>query len=145
MRTKAYQSYFESEIRETSPLKLVEMLYRGALDAIAAARRCMRTGDIRGRSQAINKAMAIVTELSVSLNTAAGGELGRNLADLYAYVEKRLIQANFEQRDQPLAEVESLLSTLLEGWSSCLKLEPSSKAIETIESVARDEPVSCAC
>ena len=145
MGTNTYQNYFESEIRETSPLKLVEMLYRGALDAIAAARRCLRVGDIPGRSQAINKAMAIVTELSISLNTAAGGALGRNLADLYAYVEKRLIQANFEQRDQPLVEVESLLSTLLEGWSSCLTREPSSKTTDAIESAERYEPVSCAC
>jgi len=145
MRTKAYQNYFESEIRETTPLKLVEMLYRGALDAVAAARRCLRTGDIRGRSQAINKAMAIVTELSLSLNAAAAAELGRNLADLYAYVEKRLIQANFEQHDQPLAEVESLLSTLLEGWTACLSSEPSSKAIETSPAAERYERISCAC
>ncbi len=97
MQTKGYQSYFEDELLEASPLTLVLMLYRGALDAIARARRHLRAGDIRARSRAIAKAMAIVTELSLSLNRQEGGELSRNLAGLYGYARKLLIQANFEQ------------------------------------------------
>ena len=121
MQTNGYQSYFENELRETSPLELVLMLYRGALDAIGSARRHVRAGDIGARSRAISKAMAIVTELSLSLNRQEGGEISRNLAGIYAYAEMRLIQANFEQREGPLEEVERLLSTLLEAWAACVR------------------------
>ena len=118
MSNNVYQNYFEDDVAEANPLKLVELLYRGALDSIAAARRYLRLGDIRARSRAISKAMAIVTELSLSLNHTTGGDVSKNLAELYAYAEKLLIQANVEQSDPPLSEVERLLSTLLEGWPS---------------------------
>ena len=145
MQTNGYQSYFENELRETSPLGLVLMLYRAALDAIGCARRHVRAGDIAARSRAISKAMAIVTELSLSLNQPEGGELSRNLAGLYAYSEKLLIQANFEQREGPLEEVERLLSTLLEGWAACLPEEPAVERSEQTEHVENQqyEPVIC--
>src|SRR5579863_1710916 len=126
MRTESYQRYFEDDVLGASPLKLVQLLYRAALDSIVAARRLVRLGDIRSRSGAISKAMAIVTELSLSLNVEQGGELSRNLAQLYGYVEKLLIQANFEQREQPLEEAERLLSTLAAAWSTFAPEPPSS-------------------
>jgi flagellin-specific chaperone FliS len=45
--------------------------------------------------------------------------LGSNLIELYDYMQRRLIVANVEQSDPPLAEVAQLLATLLEGWMSC--------------------------
>ena len=121
MRIRAYQNHVEEEVLTANPLRLVQLLYRGALDSIASARRHLRQSDIRARSRAVDKAMAIVTELSRSLNHERGSELSRNLAELYAYVQKLLIQANTEQSDLPLAEAERLLSTLLEGWEACVE------------------------
>jgi len=143
MRTKSYQSYFEDDVLGASPLKLVQLLYRAALDSIAAARRFVRLGDIRSRSRAVSKAMAIVTELSLSLNVEQGGELSRNLAQLYGYVEKLLIQANFEQREQPLEEAERLLSTLAEAWAILTPEERASVSQAPVQSETY-EPVSCA-
>ena len=146
MRTHGYQSYYEDELLDASPLKLVLMLYRGALDAIASARRHLRQGDIRARSRAISKSMAIVTKLSLSLDARIGGDLSSNLAALYGYVIRLLMQANFEQREKPLEEAEQLLSTLLEGWTDCLAEEIASRRAEREQCIARDapEPVSCA-
>lgn len=105
-------------------MSLVRLLYRGALDAIGCARRAVRAGDIRARSRAISRAMAIVTELSRSLNFEQGGELSRNLAALYGYTERLLMRANFEQREKPLEEAERLLATLFEAWAA-YEAEPS--------------------
>lgn len=143
MRTKSYQSYYEDDVLGASPLKLVQLLYCAALDSIAAARRFVRLGDIPSRSRAITKAMAVVTELALSLNVEQGGELSRNLAGLYGYVEKLLIQANFEQREQPLEEAEQLLSTLAAAWSTFAP-EPRSSVGDPAVHSAAHEPVSCA-
>jgi flagellar secretion chaperone FliS len=143
MRTKRYQSYYEDELVDASPLKLVQLLYRGALDAIASARRFVRLGDIPSRARAIAKAMAIVTELSRSLNTEQGGEVSRNLAQLYGYVEKLLMQANFEQREKPLEEAERLLETLAEAWTALIPEERASASQTPAESETH-QPVSCA-
>ena len=143
MRTKRYQSYFEDKLVDASPLKLVQLLYRGALDSIAAARRYVRLGDIHARSRAITKAMLIVTELSGSLSAEQGAELSRNLARLYGYVQKLLIQANFEQREKPLEEAGRLLETLAEAWAALIPEQPASLRDTPVQSETY-EPVSCA-
>jgi len=146
MRSKAYQSYLDEEVLAANPLKLVELMYRGALDSIASARRYLSLGDIRARSRAINKAMEILTELARSLNHEAGGEVSRNLAELYAYMQTLLIEANTKQSDPPLAEAESLLATLFEGWSrtTTASTEHSSHKTGFVPSESDYEPVSCA-
>jgi len=42
--------------------------------------------------------------------------LARQLAEMYDYMERRLLAANQEQSDGPLAEVMGLLETLTEAW-----------------------------
>jgi len=123
MRNHGYQSYFDNEVLAATPLQLVQMLYGAALDSIAAARRYLRLGDIRARSRAISKALRIVTELSACLRPEAGGELSRNLAGVYGYVLRLLIEANIKQIEPPLMEAEGLLSTLAEAWKLCAPVE----------------------
>ena len=145
MRNTRYQDFVEDEILTADPVRLVQLLYRGALDCITSARRYLKLGDIRARSRAISKAMAIVTELSVSLDHAAGGELSKSLADLYAYTEKLLIQANTEQIDPPLAQAERVLSILLEGWqSSAVSTKQLDGGGPSAPSAGAYEPISCA-
>jgi flagellar secretion chaperone FliS len=119
MRTNGYQTYLENEVLSASPLRLIQILYRAALDSISSARRFVRAGEIRARSRAITKAMRIVTELSQCLDREAGGDLSENLANVYGYVLKLLMESNANQSEAPLAEAENLLSTLAEAWSSC--------------------------
>lgn len=103
------------------------MLYDAALDSIAVARRHVQNRNISARTVAINKALRIVMELSHCLNREAGGVISRNLAGLYAYVVRLLVEANSKQIEAPLAEAESLLSTLAAAWKACNppQLEPS--------------------
>lgn len=119
MCNHGYQSYFDNEVLAASPLKLIQLLYAAALDSIAAARCHLHRGDIRARTRAINKALRIVTELSRCLNHEVGGDLSRSLADLYAYVIRRLIEADATQKEAPLADAERLMSTLDEAWRAC--------------------------
>jgi flagellar protein FliS len=140
MYTKGYQNCFDEEVLAANPLKLVQLLYRGALDSIASARRYLRLGDIRARSRAISRAMGIVTELSLSLNQTEGGELSRTLAELYGYVQTLLIKANAEQCDPPLAEAERLPTTLADAWESSTHASTAPVACPKAH-----EPVSCAC
>ena len=118
MRTHGYLRYFDNEVMAASPVKLIEMLYGAALDSISAARRHIRQRDIGARTHAINKALRIVSELSRSLDREAGGEMSRNLAGIYAFVVRLLVEANFTQCEAPLIEAESLISTIAEAWKA---------------------------
>jgi flagellar protein FliS len=113
-----HDTYLEAEVLDADPVQLVVILYRAAIRAVGAARRHLKAGAIRERSRQITKASEIVHELMRSLDHHQGGQISRSLAELYAYMQTRLIEANINQIDPPLADVEKLLSTLLDAWQS---------------------------
>ena len=138
MPNTRFQQYLEAEVLGADPIKLVTMLYRGALDAVTAARRSLGSGLVSERSRQITKAWEIVHELNRSLDSEQGGQLSRNLAELYVYIQQRLLDANARQADEPLAEVEKLLATLWEAWRG---LTPAAVRAPVVADVY--EPVSC--
>lgn len=118
MRTNPYEAYIDDEILNAEPLKLVQLMYQGMIDAVTSARASLARRDIKARSRSITKAILILTELSSSLNHEKGGELSARLAALYDYMQRRLLEANQKQVDPPLAEVAQLLQTLFEAWET---------------------------
>jgi flagellar protein FliS len=112
-----YLKHVDEQILSTDPVGLVQLLYRRLNEKISEARRAVRANDIQSRSLAVSAAVEILGELSHSLDFEAGGEIAARLAALYEYMVHRLIEANFHQADGPLAEVQSLVETLLEAWS----------------------------
>jgi flagellar protein FliS len=116
MPSTPQDAYLESRILTAEPLELVRMLYRAAVDATRRSRAHLAGGRIAERSREICRALAIISELSGSLDHTRGGALSGNLAELYDYLRRRLLEANARQKAEPLAEVESLLTTLLAGW-----------------------------
>jgi flagellar protein FliS len=135
MPNKPYNRYLEAEVLNADPLKLVRMLYRGAIEATGEARRHLAAGEIRERSLEIMRAWKILHELAQSLDHQRGGEISLALARLYAYMQRRLMEANARQADAPLAEVELLLGTLCEAWQS---VQPSPP-----REVSSYQPVNC--
>ncbi|HTX37681.1 MAG TPA: flagellar export chaperone FliS [Bryobacteraceae bacterium] len=123
----AYGGYLESQVLTADPLELVRLLYHAALESIRGARDDLAYGRIAQRSRRISKAYTILTQLSVSLDHARGGAVSRRLAELYDYMQRRLMEANLQQKAEPLIEVEGLLATLLEGWEK-LEQPPESSS-----------------
>jgi flagellar protein FliS len=131
--------YLEAEVLSADPLKLVSMLYRGALEAVGAARKHLAAGAIQERSRQITKAWEIVQELARSLDHSQGGDLSQHLAELYAYIQQRLLDANTQQADAPLAEAHALLATLAEAWQGIRAAQPAATQAPS----SAYEPVSC--
>jgi flagellar protein FliS len=98
-------------------------------------------GRISERAREITKACAIVSELAVVLDHERGGEISRRLALLYDYIQRRLITANLEQSDEPLAEVIGLLVTLSEAWDSVRTLETSTSEPSIPADAAWSQPM----
>lgn len=107
----------ETGVMGANPHRLILMLYQGARQAIAQARMHLQQGNIGRRGEAISKALAIIgSGLQASLNKEVGGEVAMRLDALYSYMTRRLLQANIEQSDAMLVEVDGLLATLEEAW-----------------------------
>jgi len=123
MANTTHDRYLETQVLHADPVQLVNMLYRGAIEAVGAARYHLDVGAIAERSARIMKAWNILNELSHTLDYSQAPELCARLAGLYAHMQQRLIDANIQQTAAPLSEVGALLTTLSEGWGD---LVPSS-------------------
>lgn len=107
----------ETGVVGADPHRLIDMLYEGALVAIARGRSCMCGGDIEGKGRSISKAVQIIEEgLKASLNVDAGGELARQLLQLYEYAARRLLLASVRNEPGGLDEVSGLLQGLRQAW-----------------------------
>lgn len=123
MYRNATDAYLESRICSAEPLELISLLYGACLDSVKEARRHLAAGVIAERSRAITKACEVLMELTNSLDHHRGGEIADRLARLYEYMMQRLLDANLEQVDAPLAEVLGLLTTLSEGFAGLVRQE----------------------
>jgi flagellar protein FliS len=109
----------ESGVAAADPHKLILMLYQGALLAIASAKNQMLRKQIPAKGASISKAIKIIDEgLKACLDVKAGGEIGKNLFDLYDYMNQRLLIANLKNDASILDEVSHLLKELKEAWES---------------------------
>lgn len=110
--------YLESRVLAADPVELIHILYEHTVLQVKLARTALRDRNTTGRFQAISKALAGLGELEGALNYKAGGSISLNLGKLYRYARKRVTEGSSKCDDAALAEVESLLSTLNEGWTA---------------------------
>jgi flagellar protein FliS len=114
------RQYVENDLLDRSPIELIRLLYSKAIEQLQRAVRHTRDGDVRERNACLARVMEIVAELQGALNLDAGGDLAVQLAALYDYVQRQLIEAAAEPAAvAQLEEVRVLLVNLHEGWRDC--------------------------
>lgn len=113
-------SYKETTIRTAGQGKLIVMLYDECVRQLSSAEKEMdQTQPQLDRiNNAIIKAQDIITELAASLDMEKGGEIARNLMNLYIYFNQRLMEANLEKKKDKLIEVRSFMADLGDAWGS---------------------------
>ena len=126
--SNARGEYLESEILSAGPVRRVQLLYEGAIDAIAKARVALAATDIPTRAAQVNKALDILSELVLSLDHSRGASITRELVELYDYAQRCLIEGSTKQADKPFADAEQVLRTLLDAWRNIPELKDPSVA-----------------
>lgn len=124
---KTYKNVgLESGVAAADPHKLILMLYQGALLAISSARNQMMKNETASKGASISKAIKIIDEgLKACLDIEAGGEIAKNLNDLYDYMNQRLLIANLKNDPAILDEIGGLLNELKGAWES---ISPTAQA-----------------
>lgn len=107
----------ESIADSAAPHQLVLMLFNGARAAVAAAKGHLERNETAAKGKAISHAISIIDGgLKASLDLKVGGELAKNLSDLYVYMGQRLLYANQKNDASALNEVAQLLEELGGAW-----------------------------
>lgn len=122
--------YKEISINTSSPTKLVVMLYQGAVKFLREAADDIRRQDYVHKRQSIDRAVAIVNYLQVTLDTEKGQEIAHELNRLYTYMTEKIFEGSTKLDCAPIEEVIKLLETLLSGWEQ-IALKDQEHAVPT--------------
>jgi flagellar protein FliS len=117
--TKAYQQMdTQGQIEDASPHRLIQLMMERALAKIGLARSQMKEGKVQEKGNNISDAISIINGLQASLNHKADKRMSENFDALYAYMMRRLLEANLHNDGGILDEVAGLMRELKEAWDA---------------------------
>ena len=123
-RNNPWQSYRKVAIQTASPGHLVLMLYDGAIRFLERGLTGFDYQDPAQFNQTISnniiRAQAIIREMNARLDMEQGGEISENFRRLYNYFNRRLQQANFKKKKEPIEEVLGHLREIRDSWAEML-------------------------
>lgn len=114
------QAYQQSHLLTAAPGDVLLALYDGALRFIVKARQAIERRDFSAKADAVDRASAIIEELTTTLDHKKAPALCGNLASLYSYYLRQLHRANVELDGSYLTEVESHLSNMRSTWAQAV-------------------------
>ncbi len=113
--------YLENMVMNANPVRLVIMLYDKAISSLETALELMDSPsedfDLKERKyQAIGKALEIINVLDATLNMEKGGEIAKNLREIYTTLMDELTSQMFKEDPAKLERIINILKGLRESW-----------------------------
>ncbi len=137
LRNRAARSYgavkVEAGVTDADSVQLIQMLFDGLIESMIVAHSHIERGAIKDKAEALNRCSRIVVGLQSALDLERGGDLARNLGDLYAYVLRRLFHVNANNDLQALAEIRGLMTEIRDAWSLVPALVPQQSRRHSLE------------
>ena len=131
MRPTLSPSSFGNRVRSgargvTSSPTLVILLYETALRLMTEADEAIKNGKTDKTRDAICRALAVIDELSLTLDPAAAPDLAKSLRSVYGFCRARLLAANVQMNKnrpvdfvrEPLHDVVSAIAPLYDAWTA---------------------------
>ncbi|MDI9385962.1 MAG: flagellar export chaperone FliS [Spirochaetota bacterium] len=120
--TQAFTAYKQTGVKTATQGKLIIMLYEEAVRQLNTALSLFKTEDsieacnIEKLHKATVKTQEIITELMVSLNMNAGGQLAHNLLALYMFFNQELLDATIHHKKNKIHFVRDKMLELKDAW-----------------------------
>lgn len=114
---QAAEAYLASSVESAPPIKIVRMLYQGAIRFLMQAMGEDPAVPTSKFVEHCSSADAIIAELRLSLRPGKSSEdVVDGLTQLYLFCESELQRALIDRSTEPLPGVQRVLRTLLEAW-----------------------------
>jgi len=125
---RAIESYGQVKVStgvsKANSVELVQMLFDGLIESMSAAKGHIIHKNLEDKSKSIARASRIVLGLQGALDFEKGGELAKNLDELYNYVIRRLLHVNARNDLQALDEIYGLMIEIRSAWETVPALIP---------------------
>jgi len=115
------QYYKQTDIETADRGRLLLMIYDHCIKWCQIAIDAIQNHDIAQKNMALIKVQNGLTELLCSLDYEKGGEIAKNLAQLYDFYSRHLIEANIKNSIQNIQEVKQMLESLREAWELAIQ------------------------
>ena len=116
----AYAQYSNNKVLTASPAELVLMLYDGAIKFCNIAVVAIDAKDIPKAHTNIIKAQKIIDHLRITLDMSY--PVAQDFDNIYAYVAKRLVEANVSKDKEILEEVCTHLRSVRDTWKEVMRI-----------------------
>lgn len=123
--------YKKNKVLLSDPGEILLALYDGAIRFCKQARIAIENNNPAQKGQKIGSVMAILTELSATLDHDRAPELCDNLARLYDYLIDRLQTASGDMDVVPLDEVTVHLQKLRETWGEAVRIAAQESSVDS--------------
>ncbi|QGY40813.1 flagellar export chaperone FliS [Pseudodesulfovibrio cashew] len=111
------RAYLATQVETTTQGELLLMLYEAAIKFLKRAKVEIDNKDYAKKGIYISKAMAIIHELSESLNKEKGGDITPKLAQLYMFCTSQLIKANIRLDKKLVDDVIKILEGIHSAYA----------------------------
>ena len=115
-----FNAYKQTSVGTASREQILLMLYEAAIKHTKKAISAIESNNVAEKGMAIGKLQDIVNELNNSLNHKVGGEISKNLEQLYNYISEQSTEANIKNDVEPLKSVQKILETLFDAWKEAV-------------------------
>lgn len=122
---KPDQVEVDTGLASANNLLLIQMLFDGILESLSSARSHIQHENFNEKSKAIGRANLILIDLQGALDFEKGGELAKNLNELYSYVVRRMSHVNDHNDLTVLDEIYALMHDIGDAWKRVSALSQS--------------------
>jgi len=136
----AQQAYLQAKVLTATPEQLQLMLYDGAIRFCEQARPALEQKQFETSHNLICKAQKILIELQSSLKKDQAPDICKNLAALYTFCYRKLIDASVKQDLAALDESVGILKFQRDTWRLLLDQLAKSKAAANARRIDLPEP-----
>lgn len=109
--------YVNNSIMSKSPELLILDLYDGCIKFINLANDAFEKNEKEVIEKNINRALAIIEELIRCLDFERGGEIAKNLKELYIFILHSLKKAREEKSKDALIDGLKIVKMMRENWN----------------------------
>lgn len=115
----SYQSVdLSTRVEGASPHQLIALLFEEAVNALDAMVAAATRRDIARVATAQARALSIVGGLQASLDMEGGGDLARNLADVYREASRLILASGKASEPMFAQQARTMLAEIASAWKA---------------------------
>jgi flagellar protein FliS len=142
MNKSVAQRYMKTTVFTATPEQLQLMLYDGGIRFAEMGRAALLEKNFEQSFKYLSRAQRIVMELTGTLRHDVAPAICKNLAAIYAFVYRRLTEANSQRKIEALDEAVRLLKYQRETWVLLMQQTGKQKAAQAAQQIPDVPPPS---